>query len=252
MGGSARSRNSIGTIYTSLFPSVAPPIHEEYGRWNILSQTMPQACQVRTRLGPKRLPTTACTWPPRLLVPPQVWLVGRRAFHKGLFRAMQASIPGFLEARKIALPSASPVTVDLAEEEILCVFYTLNTSQLEPATSQVLMRLCCVQCGTQLLQSCPTLCNPMNCSPPGSSSRGILPARIPEWVAMTSSKGSSQTRDWTHVSWRAGGFFTCWAIRKPIHEISSYHVGYWVYTHFRNKGSKKAGNFSQSHTASNW
>ena len=45
------------------------------------------------------------------------------------------------------------------------------------------------------LQSCPTLCDPMDCSPPGSSVRGILQARILEWVAMPSSRGSSQPRD---------------------------------------------------------
>ena len=45
------------------------------------------------------------------------------------------------------------------------------------------------------LQSCPTLGNPMDCSPPGSSVPGILLARIPEWVAMTSSRESSQSRD---------------------------------------------------------
>ena len=42
------------------------------------------------------------------------------------------------------------------------------------------------------LQLCPTLCDPMDCSPPGSSVHGILQARILEWVAMPSSKGSSQ------------------------------------------------------------
>ena len=51
------------------------------------------------------------------------------------------------------------------------------------------------------LQSCPTLCNPMDCSPPGFSVHGILQARILEWVAMSSSRGSSRLRDWTHVSY---------------------------------------------------
>ena len=45
------------------------------------------------------------------------------------------------------------------------------------------------------LQSCPTLCDPMDCSLPGSSVHGILQARILEWVAMPSSRGSSQPRD---------------------------------------------------------
>ena len=41
------------------------------------------------------------------------------------------------------------------------------------------------------LQLCPTLCNPMDCNPPGSSGHGILQARILEWVAMPSSRGYS-------------------------------------------------------------
>ena len=50
------------------------------------------------------------------------------------------------------------------------------------------------------LQSCPTRCNPMEYSPPGSSVHGILQARILEWVAMPSSRVSSQPRNWTQVS----------------------------------------------------
>ena len=51
-----------------------------------------------------------------------------------------------------------------------------------------------------MLQSCLTLCHPMDCSPPGSSVHGILQARTLEWVAMPSSKGSSPPRDRTCVS----------------------------------------------------
>ena len=47
------------------------------------------------------------------------------------------------------------------------------------------------------LLSCPALCNLMDCSPPGTSAHGILQARILEWIAMPSSRGSSQPRDWT-------------------------------------------------------
>ena len=50
------------------------------------------------------------------------------------------------------------------------------------------------------LQSCLTFCNHMDCSPPGSSVHGILQKRIMEWVAISSSRGSSQPRDRTHVS----------------------------------------------------
>ena len=67
-------------------------------------------------------------------------------------------------------------------------------------------------------QPCPTLGNPMDCSPPGSSVHGILWARILQWVAIPFSRGSSWSRDWTHVSsCIAGMFFTTWAARKaPI------------------------------------
>ena len=57
-------------------------------------------------------------------------------------------------------------------------------------------------------QSCPTLCNPMDRSPPGSYVHGILQARILEWVAMPISGGSFQPGDQTQVSPIAGGFFT--------------------------------------------
>ena len=61
----------------------------------------------------------------------------------------------------------------------------------------------------KLLQSCPTISNPMDCSPPGSSVCGILQARILKWVAMPSSRGSSQPRDQTCIfysllHWQAG------------------------------------------------
>ena len=53
--------------------------------------------------------------------------------------------------------------------------------------------MCYVLCA----QSCPTLCDPVDCSPPGSSVHAILQARIMEWVVMPFSRGSSPTR---HIS----------------------------------------------------
>ena len=55
--------------------------------------------------------------------------------------------------------------------------------------------VCCCCCS--VTQSCPTLCNPRDCSMPGSSvHHGISQARILEWIAISSSRGSSQPRDW--------------------------------------------------------
>ena len=53
-------------------------------------------------------------------------------------------------------------------------------------------------------QPCPTLCNPVDCSPPGSSVHGDSPGKNMECVAMPSSRGSSQPRDRTQVSCIAG------------------------------------------------
>ena len=57
-------------------------------------------------------------------------------------------------------------------------------------------------------QSCQTLCDPMDCSLPGSSIHGVLEARTLEWVAFPFSRDSYQPRDQTQVSSIAGGFFT--------------------------------------------
>ena len=60
---------------------------------------------------------------------------------------------------------------------------------------------------SEVSQSCPTLCNPVDCSLPGSSAHWILQARILEWVAVFFSRGSSKPRDQTQVSHIAGRCF---------------------------------------------
>ena len=69
---------------------------------------------------------------------------------------------------------------------------------------------------TLITQSCLILCNPMDCSPPGSFVHGIFQARILEWVAFPSpgDRRSSQLRVWTHVSSIAGWLFT---INQNLH-----------------------------------
>ena len=61
---------------------------------------------------------------------------------------------------------------------------------------------------SEISQSSPTLCDPMDFSLPGSSVHGIFQARILEWVAISFSRGSSQPRDRTRVSHTAGRHFT--------------------------------------------
>ena len=84
---------------------------------------------------------------------------------------------------------------------------------LKQSSSKILFYYCCCCLVTQ---SCLTLCEPMNCSPPASSVHGILQARILEWVALSFSRGSSQPRDWTHISWIGRWILYHWATSEAL------------------------------------
>ena len=75
--------------------------------------------------------------------------------------------------------------------------------------------------GSEVALSCLTLCNPLDCSPPGFSVHGIFQARILEWGAISFSRRSSRLRDWTWVSRIVGRCFTIWTTRevKPRQQI---------------------------------
>ena len=81
-----------------------------------------------------------------------------------------------------------------------------------------------------IIQSCSTLCDPMDYSLPGSSVHGILQARIPEWVALPSSRRAFWLRDWILISCIAGGFFTHWAIWATSTGLvpAKIHVRHWA------------------------
>ena len=74
-------------------------------------------------------------------------------------------------------------------------------------------------------KSCQTLCVPMDCSPPGSSVYGILQARILEWVAISSSKGSSKEEDLLNLG-----------IKSPIS-----HIGRRILLPLSHQGSLSGG-----------
>ena len=75
----------------------------------------------------------------------------------------------------------------------------------------------------QSLQSCPTLCNPVDCSPLSSSAHGILQAGILQWVAVPSPRGSSQPRGETRVS-----CVSCIAGSLPTEPTAKHHYHYSV------------------------
>ena len=85
----------------------------------------------------------------------------------------------------------------------------------------------CVCVCVLVTQSCLTLCDPMDRSPPIFCVCGILQARILEWIAIPFSRNSSQRRDWTLVSCIAGRFFTIWATGK--NEIYSGCLGLVIF-----------------------
>ena len=97
---------------------------------------------------------------------------------------------------------------------------------------QITNEIACVVC--LAAQFCPTLCDPMECNPPGSSVHGILQARILEWVAISRGfsrpRASSRPRDRTQVSRIAGGFFTSWVtVGAPWDWIPFYmFMAFWV------------------------
>ena len=70
---------------------------------------------------------------------------------------------------------------------------------------------------SEVAQLCPTLCDPMDCKLPRSSVHEIFQTRVLEWVAISFSRESSQTRDWTQVSHIVGRRFTIWATREVEH-----------------------------------
>ena len=77
-------------------------------------------------------------------------------------------------------------------------------------------------CGSGLVtKSCPALCDPVDCSLPGSSVHGIILAKILEWVAISSSGGSSQLSDPTCSFCIAGGLFITEPLGKPLKIICS-------------------------------
>ena len=76
---------------------------------------------------------------------------------------------------------------------------------------------------SEVAQSFPTLCDSMDCSPPGSSIHGIFQARVLEWVAISFYRGSSSPRDQTHVSCIAGRLFTVWTTKLSHNCIHFTH-----------------------------
>ena len=90
-----------------------------------------------------------------------------------------------------------------------------------------------VLCCAKLLQACPTICNHLGCSSPGSSVRGILQARILERVAISFSRGSSLPRDGTHVPYWQPGSLPLAPPGKPKEIKVPRPVSFWNQSSFQ-------------------
>ena len=104
-------------------------------------------------------------------------------------------------------------------EIVESAFYVHQGWKLTPTLSILfqIQKVICYRLRSGLcvcVQSCPTLCNPIDYSLPDSSVHGILQARTLEWVAISSSRGSSWPRDRTQIPCIAGRRFTLWATRE--------------------------------------
>ena len=129
--------------------------------------------------------------------------------------------PHGLQHAGLPYPSLSPgvcsnpcplQSVKLANHLILCqplLFPSTFTFHLDFPNINILHLLCFfLVVGDLVSLLCPAVCDPLDHSLPGSSVHGILQAKILEWVAISSSRGSSQPRNRTQVSCIAGRFFT--------------------------------------------
>ena len=125
--------------------------------------------------------------------------------------------------------SESPIPTYISE-------YWLGIQALSLKTHEVQVKIA---------QSCPTLCDPMDYSLPGSSVHGILQARILEWVAVPFSRGSSQPKNRTQVSRIGNRFITLWATKK----LMSLSKSSWWWTW---QGESVGGYLYKVHEESMW
>jgi len=110
--------------------------------------------------------------------------------HRGTLNMYYMGSPGSSPRKKEIHQAQSPMTIASSDSSKAM---SPNQNTEDGLFIKPMMFIMCVQ-------SYLTLCNPMIHSPPGSSVHGIFQARILEWFAISSSRGSSQPRDCMHIS----------------------------------------------------
>ena len=112
----------------------------------------------------------------------------------------------------------------LSKERMLVLIRVDSHQLINKLLSPLSTHECCCCC--LVAKSCLSLCDPIDHSPPGSSVRGTSRARTLEWVAISSSRGSSQIRDRTHISFIGRQVLYQWPIREAqvLYVLGSKHV----------------------------
>ena len=109
-----------------------------------------------------------------------------------------------------------------------------RSRSLVPSVLRFLYILGDFTCVCMHVQLYLSLCDPMNCNPPGSSVHGTFQAKILEWIAISFSRGSSQPTDWTHVSCISctGG--------QILYHCATWEAPIYVYNHQIVTGSSQS------------
>ena len=143
-----------------------------------------------------------------------VWLLSHAwLFATPRIATRQASLSSTISQRLLRFMSTE--SSDAASPSVMI--------NIQSTISPVVYSVCEGEVEVLVAQSCPTLCDPMDCSPPGSSVHEISRTRVLEWVASPFSRGSSRSRDWTWVSLFAGRCFDIWATREAHISIYMKH-----------------------------
>ena len=179
--------------------------------------------------------------PPNHYVASQVGVGFSCALPQYLLHCLQSPVPLFyssvacrlLDSCVLLTPSSLPQSLTqclywwVCSKHWMLIFNPLSCFSPRPFFPPSISRVGYTQ--VLVTQLCLTLCDPVDCSPPGSSVHGILQARILEWVAIPFSRGSSWPRDWTRLSHTAGRFFRpeeffrfFWATRGALYSMPSF------------------------------
>ena len=132
-----------------------------------------------------------------------------------LFKDVTPCLPYINRIHKDNVLHSNPASIQLST---LCKYWVVFIQ------SWIAKLIPCV-CILKDCLSCPTLCNPTDCSPPGSSVYGIFQARILEWVAISSSPGDLPTQRWNLslqclLHWQVGSL-----LQISCEDLSAMHMG---------------------------